>query len=32
VSYREWSPTTVPQLVPMPEPYHTFDETFSCGP
>jgi hypothetical protein len=32
VTYREWSPTTVPQLVPMPEPYHTFAETFSYGP
>jgi hypothetical protein len=32
VTYREWSPTTVPQLVPMPEPYYTFSETFSYGP
>ena len=32
VTYREWSPTTVPRLVPMPEPYYTFNETFSYGP
>jgi hypothetical protein len=32
VTYREWSPTTVPQLTPMPEPYQTFSETFSYGP
>jgi hypothetical protein len=32
VTYREWSPTTVPQLTPMPEPYFTFSETFSYGP
>ena len=32
VTYKEWSPTTVPQLVPMPEPYYTFSETFSYGP
>jgi hypothetical protein len=31
-TYEEWSPTTVPQLVPMPEPYYTFSETFSYGP
>ena len=31
-TYMEWSPTTVPQLVPMPEPYYTFSETFSYGP
>lgn len=32
VTYKEWSPTTVPQLTPMPEPYHTFRDTFSYGP
>jgi hypothetical protein len=32
VTYKEWSPTTIPQLVPMPEPYFTFAETFSYGP
>ncbi len=32
VTYSEWSPTTVPQFTPMPEPYHTFSETFSYGP
>lgn len=32
VTYKEWSPTTVPQLIPMPEPYYTFSETFSYGP
>jgi hypothetical protein len=32
VTYKEWSPTTVPQLTPMPEPYYTFSETFSYGP
>jgi hypothetical protein len=33
VTYKEWSPTTVPQLLPrMPEPYYTFSETFSYGP
>ena len=32
VTYREWTPTTVPQLTPMPEPYYTFSETFSYGP
>jgi len=32
VTYKEWSPTTVPVLVPMPEPYYTFSETFSYGP
>jgi hypothetical protein len=31
-TYKEWGPTVVPQLVPMPEPYHTFSETFSYGP
>jgi hypothetical protein len=32
VTYQEWSPTTVPHLVPMPVPYYTFSETFSYGP
>ena len=32
VTYKEWSPTTVPQMIPMPEPYYTFSETFSYGP
>jgi hypothetical protein len=32
VTYKEWSPTTIPQLTPMPEPYYTFGETFSYGP
>jgi SnoaL-like domain len=32
VTYKEWSPTTVPQLIPMPVPYYTFSETFSYGP
>ncbi len=32
VTYQEWSPTTVPQLTPMPDPYWTFSETFSYGP
>lgn len=33
VTYKEWSPTTVPQLTPrLPEPYETFSETFSYGP
>jgi hypothetical protein len=33
VTYKEWSPTTVPKLLPrMPEPYETFSETFSYGP
>ncbi len=32
ITYKEWSPTTVPQLTPMPEPYHAFSETFSYGP
>ena len=33
VTYKEWSPTTVPQLLPkLPEPYYTFSETFSYGP
>jgi len=31
-TYKEWSPTTVPQLTAMPEPYYTFSETFSYGP
>jgi len=31
-TYKEWSPTTVPQFIPMPEPYNTFSETFSYGP
>jgi hypothetical protein len=32
VTYKGWSPTTVPQFIPMPEPYYTFSETFSYGP
>ena len=32
VTYREWSPTTVPQLTPMLEPYYTLSQTFSCAP
>jgi hypothetical protein len=32
VTYNTWSPTTVPTMVPMPEPYETFSETFSYGP
>ena len=32
-TYQEWSPTTVPQLLPrLPEPYETFSDTFSYGP
>ena len=27
--YPEWSPTTVPVVVPWPKPYYTFSETFS---
>jgi hypothetical protein len=27
--YKDWSPTTVPEIVKMPEPYYTFSETFS---
>jgi hypothetical protein len=27
--YKGWSPTTVPVMVRMPEPYNTFGETFS---
>lgn len=32
-NYASWSPTTVQQLQPrLPEPYRTFNETFSYGP
>jgi len=31
-TYKQWGPTTVPQMVPMPEPYETFSKTFSYGP
>lgn len=30
--YKDWAPTTVPQLIPPPVPYRTFSETHSYGP